>query len=73
MSPVPTTAASEISPEELWKEPLNNILTRLAATSSGLSSAEAMSRLAIYGLNDAATVKRSPLWLQFLARFRSPL
>jgi Mg2+-importing ATPase len=26
-----------------------------------------------YGPNDAAAVKRSPLWLQFLARFRNPL
>ena len=25
------------------------------------------------GRNDATTVKRSPLWLQFLARFRNPL
>ena len=31
------------------------------------------SRLTTYGPNDAATVKRSPLWLQFLARFRNPL
>jgi Mg2+-importing ATPase len=29
--------------------------------------------LATYGPNDAATVKRSPLWLQFLVRFRNPL
>jgi len=70
---MPTIAASEISADELWKAPLKNILDNLAATASGLSSAEAASRLVAYGLNDAATVKRSPLWLQFLARFRSPL
>jgi hypothetical protein len=29
--------------------------------------------LAAFGPNDAATVKRSPLWLQFLSRFRNPL
>ena len=73
MTPVPTKTASEIGPDELWKEPLADILASLKATSSGLSGAEAASRLAIYGPNDAATVKRSPLWLQFLARFRSPL
>jgi Mg2+-importing ATPase len=39
----------------------------------GLDTAEVRSRLATYGPNDAATVKRSPLWLQFLARFRNPL
>jgi Mg2+-importing ATPase len=73
VTPVPTKTASEIGPDELWKEPLADILASLKATSSGLSGAEAASRLAIYGPNDAATVKRSPLWLQFLARFRSPL
>jgi P-type Mg2+ transporter len=70
---VPTKTASEIGPDELWKGPLADILASLKATSSGLGGAEAASRLAIYGPNDAATVKRSPLWLQFLARFRSPL
>ena len=46
---------------------------RLATTSAGLDGAEVQSRLAVYGPNDAATVKRTPLWLQFLARFRNPL
>src|SRR4029078_8458703 len=34
---------------------------------------EVQSRLTRYGPNTAAAVKPSPLWLQFLARFRSPL
>ena len=38
-----------------------------------LTTAEVQSRLTRYGPNTAAAVKRSPLWLQFLARFRSPL
>ena len=42
-------------------------------TPAGLNTAEVQSRLTTYGPNDAATVKRSPLWLQFLARFRNPL
>ena len=44
-----------------------------ATTPAGLDTAEVQSRLTTYGPNDAATVKRSPLWLQFLARFRNPL
>ncbi|HEY7977440.1 MAG TPA: magnesium-translocating P-type ATPase [Rhizomicrobium sp.] len=70
---MPRKTASEIGPDELWKELLANILTRLETTPAGLSGAEAATRLSIYGPNDAATDKRSPLWLQFLARFRSPL
>src|SRR5471032_2331802 len=63
----------ELGPEEIWKVPADQLLIRLRTTLPGLSTAEAQSRLAAYGPNDAATVKRSPLWLQFLARFRSPL
>jgi P-type Mg2+ transporter len=66
-------ANSELEPEEIWQEPAERLLIRLATTPAGLDSAEARSRLAIYGLNDAATMKRSPLWLQFLSRFRNPL
>ena len=69
----PAPAKDELGPDEIWQEPLSRLLARLATTSAGLKTAEAQSRLAIYGPNDAATVKRSPLWLQFLARFRSPL
>jgi Mg2+-importing ATPase len=67
----PTTG--ELAPEDIWKEPLDRLLARLTTTQAGLASAEVRSRLATYGPNDAATVKRSPLWLQFLARFRNPL
>ena len=67
------SATGELAPDEIWKEPLGRLLVRLATTQAGLSTAEVQSRLATYGPNDAATVKRSPLWLQFLARFRSPL
>ena len=63
----------EIGPEEIWTEPLDRLLTRLATSRAGLAAAEVQSRLTRYGSNTAATVKRSPLWLQFLARFRSPL
>jgi P-type Mg2+ transporter len=63
----------ELGPEEIWKEPTAQLLLRLATTPAGLDTAQVRSRLATYGPNDAATVKRSPLWLQFLARFRNPL
>ena len=63
----------ELGPEEIWTEPVDRLLTRLATTPAGLDTAEVQSRLTTYGPNNAATVKRSPLWLQFLARFRNPL
>jgi len=66
-------ANGELGPEEIWKEPAERVLIRVAATPAGLTAAQVRSRLASHGPNDAATVKRSPLWLQFLARFRNPL
>lgn len=66
-------ASTEIGPEEIWNLPIDQILSRLTTTPAGLDTAEARSRLSAFGPNDAATVKRSPLWLQFLARFRNPL
>ncbi len=66
-------ANGELGPEEIWKEPVKRLLIRLATTSAGLDNAEAKSRLTTFGPNDAATVKRSPLWLQFFTRFRNPL
>ncbi|HVJ55852.1 MAG TPA: magnesium-translocating P-type ATPase [Aliidongia sp.] len=62
-----------LAPEEIWQEPLDRLLARLATSPAGLANAEAQSRLATYGPNDPATVKRSPLWVQFLTRFRNPL
>src|SRR5271165_3961788 len=66
-------AAGEPEPEQVWQEPADRLLVRLQTKPAGLSSAEARSRLATYGPNDAATAKRTPLWLQFLARFGNPL
>ena len=63
----------EPGPEEIWTEPIDRLLTRLATTRAGLAAAEVQSRVTRYGPNTAATVKHLPLWLQFLARFRSPL
>ena len=66
-------AIDELGAEEIWKEPVDRILARLATTAAGLDATEAQWRLKTFGPNDAAIVKRSPLWLQFLSRFRNPL
>ena len=66
-------AIGEIGTEEIWKEPVDELLAQLKTTTAGLDATEAQSRLKIFGPNDAAVVKRSPLWLQFLSRFRNPL
>jgi len=71
--PGPPAATEEPGPEDIWRAPLTQLLNQLATKPAGLSEAEARSRLTKYGPNDASTVKRSPLWLQFLARFRNPL
>ncbi|MBB4200324.1 magnesium-translocating P-type ATPase [Rhodoblastus sphagnicola] len=63
----------QISADAVWREPAARLLARLVTTPAGLRGAEAEARLAIHGPNDAATVKRTPLWLQFLSRFRNPL
>src|SRR6202041_2277662 len=62
----------EPEPEQAWQEPVDRLLIHLKTKPAGLETAEVRTRLAIYGPNDAATVKRSPLWLQFLGRFGNP-
>ena len=68
---VPANGA--LGPDDIWKEPVDRLLLRLATTTAGLDAAEVQARLNTYGPNDAATIKRTPLWLQFLSRFRNPL
>jgi P-type Mg2+ transporter len=65
--------SGEPAAEQVWQEPVDHLLARLQARATGLSTSEVRSRLATYGPNDAATVKRTPLWLQFIARFANPL
>ena len=67
------SAAGGLSTEDIWKEPAARLLARLETSSTGLDTAAVQSRLASYGPNNAGTVKRTPLWLQFLSRFRNPL
>ena len=66
-------ADQELGPDEVWTISADQVLCRLATTPSGITTEETRLRQTIYGLNDTADPKRSPLWLQFLARFRSPL
>jgi P-type Mg2+ transporter len=66
-------ACDEIGPAEIWQEPAARILERLAATPAGLADGEAQARLAVWGANDATAGRRTPLWLEFLSRFRNPL
>jgi Mg2+-importing ATPase len=70
---ITVTASGEPDPEDIWRAPADRLLAQLATQTSGLHAADARSRVKTYGPNDASAVKRSPLWLQFLARFRNPL
>src|SRR5277367_5010902 len=63
----------EPGPEQIWREPASRLLARLETKIGGLSTAEAQSRLASYGPNDASIVKSVPLLRQFLVRFENPL
>ncbi len=65
--------SDEPDAEQVWQEPADRLLVQLRTKLAGLGGDEARSRLETYGPNDAATVKRTPLWLQFLARFGNPL
>jgi Mg2+-importing ATPase len=67
------SVGEELSPTEIWTELLASVLARLGTSPAGLSAAQAEARAAKYGLNDPASVRRSPHWVQFLARFRNPL
>jgi Mg2+-importing ATPase len=61
------------SSERLWRATLPELLSDLTTTPAGLSGEEATRRIAQYGPNDAAAVKRAPSWLRFLNRFKNPL
>ena len=73
-SPRPASAVpAEPAAEDIWRDPVARLMTRLATTAAGLDSTAAGQRLAAYGPNDAAAERRRPLVLQFLARFANPL
>ena len=63
--------ASENQP--WWLSPLPDPQSELATDAAGLSSVEALSRLAKFGANLFRDHRERPLWLQFLSRFKNPL
>jgi Mg2+-importing ATPase len=71
MTDDPSTREPEA--EQVWQEPASRLLLLLSTSTAGLTSDEVRTRLDTFGPNDAATVKRTPLWLQFAARFGNPL
>ena len=56
-----------------WQVPAAELLRRLSATATGLSSSEAADRLRLVGPNLLHPPRKRSLVLQFLARFRNPL
>lgn len=56
-----------------WQLPVAVLLEQVAATPDGLSSAEAVARLAQFGPNVLHGERKRALTLQFLGKFRNPL
>ena len=74
IAPSPAAAENgEPGSEQIWRQTTADLLNGLRTTAKGLTSAEAQSRLASYGANNASDVKTTPLWRQFLVRFENPL
>ncbi|WP_333669942.1 magnesium-translocating P-type ATPase [Elioraea tepidiphila] len=61
------------APHGLWTAPIDQVLTRLGTTSSGLSSEEAARRLAAHGANRIEPDGRRRLALDILRRLANPL
>jgi len=66
-------AQSTMNAEELLSLPLNELLTQLNASLSGLTSQEAEDRLQTFGYNELAKRKRRAAIVAFLFHFRNPL
>ena len=62
------------APAAHWHiESVDEVLTRLNATATGLSSAEVARRLAAHGPNTLPEAEHRPLWRVFVRQFASPL
>lgn len=66
---------SKQAPSEntFWNLPSAQLLSEKKSTTSGLTASEVVKRRSLYGSNIVGDVKRQPLWLQFLSRFKNPL
>ena len=73
MNPSPEQTKATPDKRVWWLKPLSEPQAESAADAAGLSSAEAGSRRAQYGLNLFRDHQQQPLWLQFLSRFKNPL
>jgi Mg2+-importing ATPase len=62
-----------LSPEEVLSLPVDELLVRLDASTSGLSHEEVDSRISTYGPNEFARRKKRAGIVEFLLLFRSPL
>ncbi len=59
--------------EESLSLPVDELLSLLGSSLSGLSSEEAETRLTVYGYNELAKRKKRAAVVEFLLYFRSPL
>jgi len=62
-----------LSAEELLSLPVEEVLSHLDTSQSGLSSEEAGNRLEVYGPNELAKRKKHSAIIEFLKNFGSPL
>jgi len=69
----PNTAQQFLSTEEVLSLPVEELLTRLDTSTSGLSHEDADRRLIQYGPNELARKKKRAAIVNFLSRFKSPL
>jgi Mg2+-importing ATPase len=58
---------------DFWNVPLAELEALAGSAPNGLSAAQADERLQQFGRNTLQERSEQPVWLQFLARFRSPL
>lgn len=65
--------STEAAQRHLLNLPIEELLSRLAATKDGLSSQEAASRLEKYGTNEFPRPRAIPAWLAYLRLFADPL
>jgi Mg2+-importing ATPase len=61
------------STSEILTLPIDELLSRLKTSLSGLSSDEAEARLKIFGYNELAKRKKRTALIEFLSHFKSPL
>jgi Mg2+-importing ATPase len=69
----PVSWAQTASPEDILCVPIDDVLARLKATRSGLTSDQALESLKTYGYNEVAKKKRTTAVVKFLSSFKNPL